>query len=85
MKVMAFTQPGTNPRRFFLDILQGITELGHEVVQFELEPYVAVLEAMGEHVERAIEPLGNIVLEFIKTNDIDLTLSMWSAATLALP
>ncbi len=85
MKILAFNRPGTNSRSFFLDILQGIEELGHEVMQFELEPYIAVLEAMGEHVERAIEPLGNLVLEFIKANDIDLSLSMWSTATLALP
>ena len=85
MKILAFTQPGTNSRRFFLDIIGGIEELGHAVVQFELEPYVDVLKAMGEHAERAIEPLGNVLLELIRKNDIDLSIDMWSAATLALP
>ena len=85
MKVLAFTQPGTNSRRFFLDIVQSIRELGDEVLRFELEPYVAVLEAMGEHVEHAIEPLGKIVLNLIETNGIDLSMAMWSGATLSLP
>ncbi|MCH8209823.1 MAG: glycosyltransferase family 1 protein [Planctomycetes bacterium] len=85
MKILAFTPPGTNSRRFFLDIVQSIGELGHEVLQFELEPYIAVLEAMGEHVERAIEPLGKIVLSLIETNGIDLSMAMWSGATLSLP
>lgn len=85
MKILAFTPPGTNSRRFFLDIVQSIGELGHDVLQFELEPYIAVLEAMGEHVERAIEPLGKIVLSLIETNGIDLSMAMWSGATLSLP
>ena len=85
MKILAFIQPGTNSRRFFLDIVHGIGELGHEVVRFELGPYIAVLEAMGEHVERAIEPLGKVVLNLIETNGIDLSMAMWSGATLSLP
>lgn len=85
MKILAFTQPGTNSYGLFRDIQDGIRDLGHEVMNFEIEPYRAVLIAVSEHCEDAIPPLAQIVLDVIEKNNIDFSISMWGAIAHSLP
>ena len=48
MNILAFMQPGTNSRGLYLDILEGLEELGHRLFRFELDPYWSAMRALGE-------------------------------------
>ena len=77
MNILAFTQPGTNSRGVFDDILEGFETLGHHLVRFELEPMSAMLRALGEHASLATDDLGVFLLKLLEDNRIDLTVTMW--------
>ena len=85
MNVLAFTHPGTNSRGLLLDIIWGYKELGHNVVQFELAPYMNLYHELNQHEQKLKECLGKLMCQFIPENNIDFSIAMWANAVFSMP
>jgi glycosyltransferase involved in cell wall biosynthesis len=85
MKILAMTHPGTNSRGLFLDMVQGVRDLGHEVLQLELGPVRDTFVALRRQGESAMARGGDLIHELIERNGVDLTMAMWSNGVHGLP
>ncbi len=81
MKILALTHPGTNSRGLLLDIVWGFRELGHDVIQFQLEPIWSMREAASAQAAAAAGAATRLILEMIDHNSIDLSIAMWANGT----
>jgi spore maturation protein CgeB len=85
MRLLALTHPGTCSRGLLEDTLDGYQRLGHEIIRFELEPYWAIRQSLGESYKTVAMQLGRVVMNLIERNGIDASVAMWCNATLSLP
>lgn len=78
MRILFFTHAGTNSRDIMLDMATGFQRAGHEIVRWELEPMARVFQAGGPARTPVIQSMTALLAEFIRANDINLSVGMWA-------
>ncbi|RMH11247.1 MAG: glycosyltransferase family 1 protein [Planctomycetota bacterium] len=80
MRVLFFTHPGTNSRDILLDMALGFEKAGHEVIQWELEPWANLFKSAGPAQKQVVAQATAMFSRFIEANRIDLSIGMWANA-----
>lgn len=80
MRVLFFTHSGTNSRDILLDMAHGFEKAGHEVIRWELEPWLGLYKAGGDQQRAVIQQATSMLARFIDTNRIDFSVGMWANA-----
>lgn len=84
MRILFFTHPGTNSRDILLDMAAGFEQAGHEVLRWELEPWLGLYRAGGDQQRAVIQQATSMLARFVQVNRIDLSIGMWANALSSL-
>lgn len=80
MRILFFAHSGTNSRDILLDMARGFEKAGHEVIRWELEPWLGLYKAGGDQQRAVIQQATSMLAKFIDVNRIDFSVGMWANA-----
>lgn len=84
MRILFFTHPGTNSRDILLDMAAGFEQAGHDVLRWELEPWLGLYKSGGDQHRAVIQQATSLLARFVQVNRIELSIGMWANALSSL-